>query len=90
MVAAGLERHVNRGSGGCAACGAQRRDLRVRLAGALVPALADDAAALRDDTADAWVRVGRLEPAGGEGQRALHGEAVEIREHGCYQTLFGS
>ena len=41
VMAARLERHIDRGAGGLRAGGAQRRDFRVRLAGALVPALAD-------------------------------------------------
>ena len=81
VVTAGLERHVDCGARGLAAGGTQCGHLRVRLARALVPALADYAATLRDNTADARVRVGGFESAHGQSQRTLHGETIEIGEH---------
>ena len=50
----------------------QREHLRMRLAGALVPALANDFAFLDQHTADAGVRVCRIQPSRGELQRAAH------------------
>src|SRR5439155_1695555 len=66
--------------------GLERLDLGVCLAGALVPALADDALALRDHAADARIRVGAGEAPLGESEGALHGLAVELgeRAHGCH------
>src|SRR5256886_17545291 len=83
-MAAGLERHVHRRPGGLRAGGLERHDLGVCLAGALVPALADDALGVRDPAADARIRVGAGEAPLGEGEGALHGLAVELgeRAHG--------
>src|SRR5207245_1077196 len=85
VMAAGLERHVHRSPRGLRSGGLERLDLGVCLAGALVPALADDALALRDHAADARIRVGAGEAPLGEAEGALHGLAVELggRAHGC-------
>src|SRR5205085_4629411 len=85
VMAAGLERHVHRSPRGLRAGGLERLDLGVCLAGALVPALADDALALRDHAADSRIRVGAGEAPLGEAEGALHGLAVELggRAHGC-------
>src|SRR5207249_5498381 len=76
----GLERHVHRSPRGLRAGALERLDLGVCLAGALVPALADDALALGDHAADARIRVGAGEAPLGEAEGALHGLAVELGE----------
>ena len=62
--------------GGCTtrpfARGAQREDFGVRLAGALVPAFADDLFAMSDHAADARIGLRRMQTEIGEAQRARH------------------
>src|SRR5262249_38004473 len=61
---------------GAAACLLQRQRFRVRQAGLLVPAGADDRAVLDDDAADAGIRGGRIQAAGGQLERPPHELAV--------------
>ena len=84
MMIARLERHVD----SCAACRlatrrrvGERAHFRVRLSGALVPALADHSAVARDDAADARIGRGREKAALGERERPLHQLAVVERAH---------
>ena len=79
-MVAGLERHVERRAPGRLARGLERHDLRVRPALPLVPALADDLVATRDDGSDDRVRVRRPTPALGELDGALeHQSAARSR-----------
>ena len=71
MVRARLERHVERRAPRALAGGPKRVHLGVRLAAALVPALADDLAVAHDDGADERIRIRRPAPALGELERAL-------------------
>ena len=57
---------------------AQRSDLGVRLPRVLVPAASHDRLAIRDDTADARIGVGRVEPPGGQLQSQGHALAIKI------------
>ena len=84
MVAARLERHVNRGARGIftsAARGSQSVDLRMALTSAYMPAFTDNPRPLRNHTAHARVGVCRLEPPRGERESPVHGEAVEVSDH---------
>ena len=54
----------------------------MRLAGALVPAFADDLAVVDDHAADARVRRRRVEAAFGKRERARHVRAVGVGEYG--------
>jgi len=79
LVVAGLERDVD---GRAARVDSlERADLCMRSAGFLVPAFADDPAVARDDAADARVRRRRVQPLGGELERAPHHGAIELGEH---------
>ena len=71
-MAAGFERHVGRRPTCRFARGAQRVDFGVGLAGALVPAVADDAPVADQHAADARIRVGGVAAERGELERACH------------------
>jgi hypothetical protein len=77
-VRAGLERDIEpcaaRAFGGLR----QRIDLRVRLAGAMVIAFADDNAVAHDDRADGGIGSGIADCACGEFARARQKEFVEL------------
>ena len=62
-MGAGFQRDVGGGAARPRAGCAQREHFRMRLTGALMPAVADDFLAMRDDAADAWVGLGGAKPA---------------------------
>lgn len=59
VMAAGFERHIERGAAGAAACLSERQDFRMRKAGPEMKTLSDDAALFDDDGADHRIRAGR-------------------------------
>ena len=71
VVAAGLERDVGRRAHDRLAAGVERVALGVRLAAALVPALAEHAAVARDHAADERVRARAAASALGQVERAV-------------------
>ncbi len=86
-VHARLERHV----GGRADCGlprhAQRIHLRVRGSGPLVPALPHHSFGAHQHAADARIRVGRVQTARRERERALHVMLVRRPHAACLLRL---
>ena len=71
-MAAGLQRDVRRGAPRRSARRVQGDDLRVRLAGALMPAFAHDDAVAHEHATDAGIGRGRVQAALGEVERAGH------------------
>jgi hypothetical protein len=69
----GLQRHVGACTTRTFARGAQREHFRVRLAGTLVPAFADDFIAMCNHAADARI--------GLRGEQATFGKAQGARHH---------
>ena len=80
MMAAGLERHVDRGAARALARGADRNRFGVRFAGTFVPAFADDFLVARHHRAHARIRVRAVQAALRELERAAHRGFVECAE----------
>ena len=86
-MATRLQCHIGSCAGSSGAGCAQRVDFRMGLARALMPSLADDFLALRNDATDPWIWMGRLETALGELERASHRSAIKVGEHGWPASL---
>ena len=82
MVIAGFEGDIGGGAAGSFTGEAQRMDLGVRFAGALVPAFADDGTIAHDDAADARIGCRRVQPARRQLQGAGHEPVVGGAEGG--------
>jgi hypothetical protein len=85
-MAARLERHVDRRPGGGLRRGIEGLALRVRLARALVPPLADDPPVLRDHAAHIGIGRGRVASQRRQRQRARHEGVILLGEHYLSRT----
>ena len=85
VVAAGLERDIGRRAASALARCAQCVHFGMRLAGTLVPALADDFVAVRDHAADARIGLRGEQTLLGQAQRTRHVTMVGGAERGRIQ-----
>jgi hypothetical protein len=76
-MTAGLKRDIGARTRRCSACRGKRSDFGMRLARALVPAFADNAAVACDHAAHARIGLRRRKTPRGELQRPRHREAIE-------------
>lgn len=81
MVATWLKSHIRRRTFNRLLCSPQCCHLGMCFTRAFMPTLGDDPVAFGDNTANARVRVRRLEPLLGKGERTSHGESIEFAEH---------